>query len=115
MRKVVNSLEDYYSCSFVPISEITSKMLKQCETYLRGERTITRLNQFKRPVKSAVKGMGDYGIHNHMRDMRLLFNDVKAHYNDEEKEIGRDTCRERVCQYVESKVVDVSIKNKHNE
>src|SRR3546814_127135 len=60
-------------------------MLKQCETYLRGERTITRLNQFKRPVKRVVKGLGDSGIHNHMRDLRILFNDVKEHYNDEEK------------------------------
>ena len=51
-------------------------MLSSYERYLRKERTITRKNQFGAPLTRRVKGMGDAGIYNHMRDLRILFKAV---------------------------------------
>src|SRR3546814_12342854 len=52
------------------------------------------------------------------RDARALVDDhvgldvCDAHPGDAAREIGRASCRERVCQYVEISVVDVSLKPK---
>lgn len=59
-------------------------MLADYEAHLRCPRVITRLSQFKEPVTRTVKGLSDTGLHNHMRDLRILFNAVREHYNDED-------------------------------
>jgi integrase len=84
MLTVVNGLIDYFKSEFVPITEIRAKMLADYEAHLRCPRVITRLSQFKEPVTRTVKGLSDTGLHNHMRDLRILFNAVREHYNDED-------------------------------
>jgi len=87
MITVVNSLVDYFKNDIVPITEIRAKMLLDYEKYLRSERTITRSDQFGKLYKRTVKGLSDTGLHNHMRDLRILFNDIRDFYNDEDLDI----------------------------
>lgn len=87
MLTVVNSLVDYFKSETVPITEIRAKMLMDYEKYLRSDRKIIRLSQFKEPFERTVKGLTDTGLHNHMRDLRILFNNVRDFYNDEDLEI----------------------------
>lgn len=56
-------------------------MLHAYEAYLRCERVITRPDKYGQPQTRKVKGMTDIGVHNHMRDLRGLFNLVVKKYN----------------------------------
>lgn len=87
MQTVMNSLRDFFKSAFVSITEIRASMLVNYEKYLTSERKIIRLNQFKRPVETIKKGLSDTGLHNHMRDLRILFNNIKDFYNDEDLDI----------------------------
>jgi integrase len=87
LNTVLNSLCDYFKTDSVEITKINSFMLPEYELYLRKQRTLTRLNQFKRPVTYKVNGMSDAGVHNHLRDLRLLFNAARDKYNDEDRGI----------------------------
>ncbi|WP_184544859.1 phage integrase SAM-like domain-containing protein [Mucilaginibacter sp. FT3.2] len=84
MRKVLYSLMDYFKSEVVPITEIRAKFLKDYETYLKEPRVLTRPDQFKGLVTKKVKGLQRTGLHNHMRDLRILFNNIKDFYNDED-------------------------------
>lgn len=85
MVTVLNSLKDYFNSEVVPVTEISANMLRSYEKYLKGSRTITRLNQFGNPVKREMQGLTETGLHNHMRDLKILFNNIRDHYNDEDK------------------------------
>jgi len=87
MLTVINSLKDYLKSDFVAITEIRTKMLLEYEKYLRSDRKLTRTDQFKNEYKRTVKGLSDTGLHNHMRDLRILFNNIKDFYNDEDLDI----------------------------
>lgn len=87
MVTVINSLKDYFRSDNVPITEIRAKMLNSYEKYLRSARKITRLDQFGKPYERVVAGLSDTGLHNHMRDLRILFNTIKDHYNDDDLEV----------------------------
>ncbi len=82
MKKVVNSLRDYFKSDFVAITEINVNMLYEYELFLRSRRTMTRPNQFGDMVEIKSKGLSDMGLYNHMRDLRILFNDAVEYYND---------------------------------
>jgi hypothetical protein len=47
---------------------------------------------FKKPYMRTVKGLSDTGLHNHMRDLRILFNDIRDFYNDEDQDFIRINC-----------------------
>jgi integrase len=87
IKTVINALVDFFGLTFIPISEITSRKLKEFENFLRKERNVTRLNQYGKPVTTTNAGVSDRSLHNYMRDLRTLFNEIKDHYNDEEKGI----------------------------
>jgi len=87
MRTVINSLIDYFKVDFVPITEIRAKMLLDYENYLCKERSITRINRFGQPYTRIVAGISRIGLHNHMRDLRILFNNIRDYYNDEDFDI----------------------------
>ncbi|MGF7079595.1 phage integrase SAM-like domain-containing protein [Mucilaginibacter sp. UYCu711] len=87
MTTIVYSLMDYFKIDFVPVTEIRTKMLHDYEKYLRSTRTISRPDQFNNVYKRTVNGLSDTGLHNHMRDLRILFNDVKDFYNDEDLDV----------------------------
>jgi len=84
-----NSLVDYFRRPSVSIKEINSNMLMAYERYLRSERTMTRYNQDNTPVVTTQKGLSDSGLHNHMRDLRTLFNAAREIYNNEDLGIYR--------------------------
>lgn len=84
-----NSLVDYFKRPSVSIKEINSNMLIAYERYLRSERTMTRYNQDNKPVVTTEKGLSDSGLHNHMRDLRTLFNAARELYNNEDLGIYR--------------------------
>jgi len=83
-RTVRNSLIDFFGSDSVSINEITSKMLFSYARFLRSERTIIRKNQFGKEVKTQEKGLSESGVHNHMRDLRTLFNAACTHFNNED-------------------------------
>jgi len=84
MTKVVNSLVDFFGSKIIPVTEIRSKMLYDYEKYLRQAREIERPDPFGNSYTRTVQGLSDTGLHNHMRDLRILFNNIKDHYNDED-------------------------------
>ncbi|MEH6306940.1 phage integrase SAM-like domain-containing protein [Olivibacter sp. CPCC 100613] len=88
-RSVRFSLIDYFGRESVSVMEIHSDMLREYEAYLRTERTITRPDQFGIPKTRKVKGMTDIGLHNHMRDLRALFNLAAKKYNNKSLGITR--------------------------
>jgi integrase len=83
-RTVRNSLIDYFERESVSINEIHSKMLYAYARYLKSKRTIVRKNQFGKEVKTQEEGLSESGLHNHMRDLRTLFNAACAHFNNED-------------------------------
>ena len=87
MTTVVNSLVDYFNSEIVPVTEIRAKMLVEYEKYLRSERKLKRYDQFKESYERTVNGLSDNGLHNHMRDLRILFNEIRNQYNDEDLDI----------------------------
>lgn len=84
-----NSLVDYFKRPSVSIKEINSNMLMAYERYLRSERKMTRYSQDRKPVVKTEKGLSDSGLHNHMRDLRTLFNAAREVYNNEDLGIYR--------------------------
>lgn len=84
---VTNSLIDFYQSERIPITEITSGSLYRYEEYLRSPRKFTRKNHDGKMLDYSKPAIGDSGLHNHMRDIRLLFNAARDHYNDEDKGI----------------------------
>lgn len=83
LKTVVYSLVDYFKTDIVFITDITSNFLFEYERYLRAPRKLTRLNQGKNHDYTKT-GLGRAGLHNHMRDLRLLFNACRNKYNDED-------------------------------
>jgi integrase len=88
-RAVVNSLVDFFGREKVYISEINSNMLREYEKYLRSTRKITRLTRTKKEFTITSPGLSDGGLHNHMRDLRGLFNLARNKFNDEDLGIIR--------------------------
>ncbi|WP_295793993.1 phage integrase SAM-like domain-containing protein [Mucilaginibacter sp.] len=86
---VANSLCDYFGTQKVGIEQINSIMLPDYERYLRKERKFKRKNQFGKDVNYVSKGLSDSGLHNHIRDLRTLFNAARDRYNDEDRGLIR--------------------------
>jgi integrase len=86
---VYNNLVDYLKTDSINISEINSKFLTKFEKYLRSPRTIKRPSNKGKIVEYEKEGVSDAGLHNQMRDLRLLFNACRNEYNDEDLGIIR--------------------------
>jgi hypothetical protein len=86
---VANSLCDYFGCQKIEIDRINSIMLPDYERYLRKERKFKRKNQFGNDVTYVSKGLSDSGLHNHIRDLRTLFNAARCRFNDEDRGLIR--------------------------
>lgn len=82
-KTAINNLQDFFGNKKVLITDITGKTMRQFEEYLKTERTITRLNQFGRPVTTKRPPIGN-GLHNYMKVIRTLFNKAIAEHNDED-------------------------------
>jgi integrase len=83
-RTVRNSLMDYFKRDSLSITEINSHMLVYYEGFLRNERIMKRINQLGKEVETREKGLSQSGLHNHMRDLRTLFNAACNKYNNED-------------------------------
>ena len=89
-RTVRNSLIDYFKRDSVSITEINSNMLVSYEKFLRGERTMIRtVTNSGQTQEKTTRGLSDSGIHNHMRDLRTLFNAACDKFNNEDLGIHR--------------------------
>ncbi|TYP88740.1 integrase-like protein [Sphingobacterium allocomposti] len=86
---VRNSLVDYFKTDSFSINQIHYTMLLSYERFLKSERTMTRTNQFGKPVTTTVKGVSNSAVHNYMRDLRTLFNAARNRYNEEDIGIFR--------------------------
>ncbi len=87
-RSVLNSLVDFFGRDKVNITEINVNMLRSYEKYLRSERKLTR-ESHQKAFTIISPGLSDGGLHNHMRDLRGLFNVARNYYNDEDLGIIR--------------------------
>jgi integrase len=59
-------------------------MLLDYERFLKSDRVMMRINQLGREVETKEKGLSESGLHNHMRDLRTLFNAACNKYNNED-------------------------------
>jgi len=84
LTTVYNSLVDYFKSDYLPITEINYNFLKRYELYLSNPREITRKNHSGLSRTYVQKGVREAGLHNHMRDLRLLFNEARNEFNDED-------------------------------
>lgn len=83
MRPAINNLIDFIRSSQLDISSMNSTLLRGFEKFIRSDRRQTRLNQFGEGVSIIRKGLGDSGVHNNMRSIRVLFNECRRRYNTE--------------------------------
>lgn len=87
--RVRNGLVDYFGADKIPITEINSAMLFRLEKWLKTERTMIRVNQLGKEVKTTKKVMKTGGLYSFMRDLRTLFNEAKKLYDNEDLGIIR--------------------------
>lgn len=85
--RVLNGLKDYFKKDTLDIKDINYKFLVDYERFLRTPRKITRIGNKNTIVETNLKGVGDAGLHSHMRDLRVLFNKCREYYNDEDQGI----------------------------
>jgi hypothetical protein len=109
LKTVLYSLKDYFKGNAISPLEINEWMLTSYEKYLRAERKLTRLNQGKLITRS-VKGMADAAVHNHFRDLRILFKAAMKFYN--KPQIGE--IRIPYCPFDNYKIVDAPETRKRN-
>jgi hypothetical protein len=84
IKTVLYSLRDYFQSDSVDIKEINFMFLTAYEKYLRAERAVKREYRKGLSREIVLSGINDAGLHNHMRDLRLLFNEARSYYNDED-------------------------------
>ena len=109
LNTVLLSLKDYFKVNAVSPLEINEWMLTGYEKYLRSERKLTRLNQGKL-ITRTVKGMSDAAVHNHFRDLRILYKAAMKFYN--KPQIGEN--RIPYCPFDNYKIVDAPETRKRN-
>jgi len=86
-RTVVNSLVDYFGRESIAMEEVNSNMLYDYERYLKRPRKMTRRNKPDAKEHVLTKaGLRKGGLHNHMRDLRTLFNEARRKFNN--KDLG---------------------------
>lgn len=81
---VFNNLCDYVKSDHLDVADVTTKFLIGFEKYLRSSRVIQRPSNKGKIVEYEKQGVSDSGLHNQMRDLRLLFNACRNEYNDED-------------------------------
>lgn len=109
LKTVLFSLKDYFNQNTLSPLEINEWMLASYEKYLRGKREIKRMNQGELR-KRIVKGMTDGAVHNHFRDLRILFKAAMKHFN--KPQIGQ--IRIPYCPFDNYKIVDTPETRKRN-
>ncbi|QEL01087.1 site-specific integrase [Olivibacter sp. LS-1] len=85
IQTVVNNLADFVGCNELYTDELTYEFMIRFESYLRRERSQTRVNH-GRFVTTIRKGLDDAGIHTTFRDFRILFYEAERRFN--EKSLG---------------------------
>jgi integrase len=109
LKTVLYSLQDYFNQPSISPLEISESMLSAYEKYLRAERKIIRLNQGKMRTRK-VKGMNDAAVHNHFRDLRILFKASMKFFN--KPQIGE--IKISYCPFDNYKIVEAPETRKRN-
>lgn len=84
LSTVYFSLQDYFKEPVVLITDINYSFLVKYEAYLRTTRRVIRRNHSGATREYVLKPIGDAGLHTHMRDLRLMFNEARNQFNDED-------------------------------
>lgn len=85
-ESVLRALYDFFGRETINVKEITSKMLKEFEGFLMSKRTIYRVNQLKKTVKTTNKPVSEQTVSDYVKKIQIVFNAACDHYNDEENE-----------------------------
>jgi integrase len=88
-QSMINSLVDFFGKDEVPINNINYNFLIKWEAYLRSERTIVRPGKGGVEKTTKLNGVSDAGLHNYMRDLRIIFRKAMIHFNDEDNQVIR--------------------------
>lgn len=83
-KTVLRSLEDYFGRNSVLITEINTPMLRAYERYVVNPRKLERVSKRGNTFFIDSPGLTVSGLHNHMRDLRCLFNVARDAFNDED-------------------------------
>jgi len=110
LTTVLLSLHDYFNKTSITPLDINERTLVLYERHLRSVRKLTRNNQFGKELTRTVKGMNDAAVHNHFRDLRILFKAAMKHYNN--PQIGE--IRIPYCPFDNYKIVDAPETRKRN-
>lgn len=88
-KTVLRSLEDYFGRKAIFITEINTPMLRAYERYVISPRSMERQSRNGSSYTIGTPGLTVSGLHNHMRDLRGLFNVARNTFNDEDMGIIR--------------------------
>lgn len=108
-KTVMYSLIDYFKRETISPLEINEKELVRYEKYLRSERTLVRLSN-NVSIDRTVKGMGDAGVHNHLRDLRTLYKASMRFFNNPQF----DDIKIKYCPFDNYKIVNTPLTRKRN-
>ena len=86
LRTTLNSLIDFYGREKISITLITSKFLKDYESFLLSPRTITRNDQLGIARTTKREPITLSGVVDYMADVRTLFNAARKEFNDDDKD-----------------------------
>ena len=86
INTTLNAFIDFVKSDSFDIKNLTSKFLNSFDDFLRKPRTIKRLNQFNKEVKTESQGLNDMSVKDYMTNIRTLFNEAIAYYNDADKD-----------------------------
>lgn len=89
IRTLANSISDYVDHKTLPFNVITADFIKGYRAFLKEERTMVRVNQLGKHVKTKSAPISEETVNNYLRWMRATFNKAKIEYNDEERGIMR--------------------------
>lgn len=103
------SLIDYFNRDSISPLDINQVMLIKYEKYLRSDREISRLNQGI-DRKRKVKALGDAGVHNRLRDLRILYKAAMKFYNNPQT----GDVRIPVCPFDNYKIIEAPETRKRN-
>ncbi|WP_255480231.1 phage integrase SAM-like domain-containing protein [Mucilaginibacter sp. E4BP6] len=110
LATVLFSLQDYFNKTAISPLDINERTLALYERHLRSVRKLTRNNQFGKEITRTVKGMNDAAVHNHFRDLRILFKAAMKHYNNPQT----GEIKIPYCPFDNYKIVDAPENRKRN-
>lgn len=83
LRGTLNTLIDFFDSEAIPVTSITSAVLRDFEKYIRTERNIKRMGGQGKLITKRVPASDNTGVNITMGKLRVLFNACRAAHNTE--------------------------------